>query len=62
MGDISAERRRILQSPPPELVAEAAANPGGSVAAIDPDLVGDPEGYVPGKPSRVSGGSARTGG
>ncbi|CAM5527158.1 hypothetical protein BOQ63_004155 (plasmid) [Streptomyces viridifaciens] len=47
MGDISAERRRILQSPPPELVAEAAANPGGSVAAIDPDLIGDPDGYVP---------------
>ncbi|MFJ9774439.1 hypothetical protein ACIRVF_24920 [Kitasatospora sp. NPDC101157] len=49
MGDISAERRRILQSPPPELVAEAAANPGGSVAAIDPDLIGDPNGYVPGE-------------
>ncbi|TQJ37594.1 hypothetical protein OHU34_01835 [Streptomyces sp. NBC_00080] len=49
MGDISAERRRILQSPPPELVAEAAANPGGSVAVIDPDLIGDPDGYVPGE-------------
>ncbi|MCX5388468.1 hypothetical protein [Streptomyces sp. NBC_00094] len=49
MGDISAERRRILQSPPPELVAEAAANPGGSVAVIDPDLIGDPNGYVPGE-------------
>lgn len=49
MGDISAERLRILQSPPPELVAEAAANPGGSVAAIDPDLIGDPNGYVPGE-------------
>ena len=49
MGDISAERRRILQSPPPELVAEAAANPGGSVAAIDPDLIADPNGYVPGE-------------
>ncbi|MFF7776420.1 hypothetical protein ACFZCG_18580 [Streptomyces tanashiensis] len=49
MGDISAERRRIVQSPPPGLVAEAAANPGGSVAAIDPDLIGDPNGYVPGE-------------
>ncbi len=49
MGDMSAERRRILQSPPPGLVAEAAANPGGSVAMIDPDLVGDPNGYVPGE-------------
>ncbi|MFI2077211.1 MULTISPECIES: hypothetical protein [Streptomyces] len=49
MGDISAERRRILQSPPPGLVAEAAANPGGSVAAIDSDLIGDPNGYVPGE-------------
>ncbi|MET9674681.1 hypothetical protein ABZY68_16530 [Streptomyces sp. NPDC006482] len=49
MGDISAERRRILQSPPPELVAQAAANPGGSVAVIDPDLIGDPNGYVPGE-------------
>ncbi|MFF8837541.1 hypothetical protein [Streptomyces sp. NPDC015130] len=49
MGDISAERRRILQSPPPELVAQAAANPGGSVAAIDPELIGDPNGYVPGE-------------
>ncbi|MFF0142938.1 hypothetical protein ACFYRN_41785 [Streptomyces sp. NPDC005227] len=49
MGDISAERRRILQSPPPELVAAAAANPGGSVAVIDPDLISDPNGYVPGE-------------
>lgn len=49
MVDTSAERRRILQSPPPELVAEAAANPGGSIAAIDPDLIGDPNGYVPGE-------------
>ncbi|WP_127359083.1 hypothetical protein [Actinacidiphila soli] len=27
----------------------AAANPGGSVAVIDPDLIGDPNGYVPGE-------------
>ncbi|MFF2073627.1 hypothetical protein ACFVXG_02605 [Kitasatospora sp. NPDC058162] len=52
MGDTSTERRRILQSPPPELVAEAAANPGGSVAAIDADLIGDPNGYVPGEAVR----------
>ncbi|MGK5732914.1 hypothetical protein [Streptomyces sp. URMC 124] len=52
MGDIPAERRRISQSPPPELVAEAAANPGGSVAVIDPDLVSDPNGYVPGEAVR----------
>ncbi|MEU6172899.1 hypothetical protein ABZ832_13340 [Streptantibioticus parmotrematis] len=49
MGDLAAERRRILESPPPELVAEAAANPGGSVAVIDPGLIGDPNGYVPGE-------------
>ncbi|MBF9067097.1 hypothetical protein [Streptacidiphilus fuscans] len=49
MGDISARRQRILQSPPPELVAEAAANPGGSVAEIDPDYIGDPNGFIPGE-------------
>lgn len=38
-----ADRR----TPPPELVAAAAANPGGSVAEIDHDVVGDPDGYVP---------------
>lgn len=37
----------MLESASPELVAEAAANPGGSIAAIDSDLVGDPDGYVP---------------
>ncbi len=47
MGDISAERQRILQSPPPGLVAAAAANPGGSVAEIDPDYIGDPDGFIP---------------
>ncbi|MER5349411.1 hypothetical protein ABT093_03625 [Kitasatospora sp. NPDC002551] len=47
MRDLSAERQRVRQSPPPELVAEAAANPGGSVAAIDPEYIGDPNGYVP---------------
>jgi hypothetical protein len=42
--------RRSKRTPPadPGLEAEAAANPGGSVAAIDGDLVGgDPNGYVP---------------
>ncbi|MEU8777063.1 hypothetical protein [Streptomyces sp. NPDC048606] len=43
------ERRRVPSSPPPELVAEAAANPGGSVAVIDRDLVSDPNGFVPGE-------------
>jgi hypothetical protein len=37
------ERREL----PPQLVAEAAANPGGSVAEIDPALIADPDGYVP---------------
>jgi len=49
MRDISAEQRSMMESPPPELVAEAAANPGGSVAVIDPELIGDPDGYVPGE-------------
>lgn len=42
--------KRSKRTPPadPGLEAEAAANPGGSVAAIDGDLVGgDPNGYVP---------------
>lgn len=41
---------RSLRTPPtdPGLLAEAANNPGGSLAAIDGDLVGgDPNGYVP---------------
>lgn len=33
--------------PSPELIAEAAANPGGVVAEIDPEFEGDPGGYVP---------------
>jgi hypothetical protein len=32
---------------PPHLAAEAAANPGGSVAEIDGTMVTDPDGYVP---------------
>lgn len=47
MKDFAAEREQIRQSPPPALVAEAAANPGGSVAAIDRDYIGHPDGFVP---------------
>ena len=39
----NAERRPL----PPQLRAEAAANPGGSVAEIDGRQVSDPNGYVP---------------
>jgi hypothetical protein len=49
MSDFEAERERIRQSPPPELVAEAAANPGGLVASIDSDYIGDPDGFIPGE-------------
>ena len=37
------ERRQL----PEHLIAEAAANPGGSVAEIDGSVVSDPDGYVP---------------
>jgi hypothetical protein len=37
------EKRKL----PPGLIAEAAANPGGSVAEIDGSMVDDPNGYVP---------------
>lgn len=37
------EKRRL----PAHLTAEAAANPGGSVAEIDGSIVRDPDGYVP---------------
>ncbi len=40
---IPRERRDL----PERLVAEAAANPGGSVAEIDGSLIGNPDGYVP---------------
>ncbi|MEE4546259.1 hypothetical protein V2S66_30385 [Streptomyces sp. V4-01] len=49
MKDFEAERERIRKSPPPELVAEAAANPGGSVAPIDSDYIGHPDGFIPGE-------------
>ena len=35
------------QAPPQELVDQAARNPGGSVAEIDPAFVVDVQGYVP---------------
>jgi hypothetical protein len=41
--DWSREKRQL----PVGLVAAAAANPGGSVAAIDGSVVRDPNGYVP---------------
>ncbi|MEU9742675.1 hypothetical protein AB0E12_26190 [Micromonospora chersina] len=34
-------------NPPSGLLAEAARNPGGSVAKIDQTLIADPNGYVP---------------
>lgn len=37
------ERRPL----PPQLLGQAAANPGGSVAEIDGSVVSDPDGYVP---------------
>jgi hypothetical protein len=41
------EGRRQRRELPPELIAEAAAHPGGSVYAIDGSMVADPYGYVP---------------
>src|SRR5258708_32835296 len=43
MPDWRRERRQL----PAHLIAEAAANPGGSVAEIDGSVVSDPHGYVP---------------
>ncbi len=43
LPDWRRERRQL----PAHLIAEAAANPGGSVAEIDGSLVSDPDGYVP---------------
>ncbi|MFG2058358.1 hypothetical protein ACGFI9_30480 [Micromonospora sp. NPDC048930] len=34
-------------TPPTGLLAEAARNPGGSVAEIDQTLISDPNGYIP---------------
>jgi hypothetical protein len=47
-----ADWRRSKRTPPtdPALVAQAAANSGGSVAEIDSEFVGgNPDGYVPGE-------------
>jgi hypothetical protein len=43
LPDWGHERRRL----PAHLMAEAAANPGGSVAEIDGIMVTNPDGYVP---------------
>ncbi|MFD7259155.1 hypothetical protein [Streptomyces sp. NPDC059874] len=40
-------RERGTVSHPPELVAAAAENPGGSVAEIDADYVSQADGFVP---------------
>lgn len=46
MSDKATSWRTVPDDP--DLLAAAAANPGGSVAEIDADLVGgDPDGYVP---------------
>lgn len=42
------------RTPPPELAAQAAAQPGGWVYEIDADWVDDPDGYVP--PEAIRGG------
>ncbi len=43
MAEWPRERREM----PAQMQAEAAANPGGSVAEIDGSMVSDPNGYVP---------------
>ncbi len=45
-GEMAGWRRERRQLPE-HLIAEAAANPGGSVAEIDRSVVSDPDGYVP---------------
>ncbi|MFF5922530.1 hypothetical protein ACFY8C_29970 [Streptomyces flavochromogenes] len=40
-------RRAERREPPPQLVDEAKAHPGGWVYEIDRDMVGDPNGAVP---------------
>ena len=37
----------MQRTPPEELIAEAALNPGGHVYEIDGDLISDPDGYIP---------------
>lgn len=53
MGWFGAKGHRRQVPDTPELVAQAAANPGGSVAEIDPKYVDDPNGYVP--PEAIKG-------
>ncbi|MFJ3423150.1 hypothetical protein ACIPN8_43295 [Streptomyces sp. NPDC086082] len=47
MGRFGWRSRRRGIPDEPALLAEAAENPGGSVAEIDPTHIGDPNGYVP---------------
>lgn len=47
MVDKTSEWPREKRQVPSGLIAEAAANPGGSVAEIDGSMVRDPNGYVP---------------
>jgi hypothetical protein len=47
MVDKTPEWPREKRQLPSGLIAEAAANPGGSVAEIDGLMVRDPNGYVP---------------
>lgn len=44
---IFRRKRSGQRMPPPELVAEAKANPGGWVYEIDGNMVDDPNGAVP---------------
>ncbi|NUT06391.1 MAG: hypothetical protein HOV76_23205 [Hamadaea sp.] len=37
----------MQRTPPEELIAEAAQNPGGYVYEIDGELISDPDGYIP---------------
>ena len=47
MTDQTAEWPRERRKLPDQLVAEAAAHPGGSVAETDGSIISDPNGYVP---------------
>ncbi len=47
MGGLQPEPQPTHRTPPPELAAQAAKNPGGWVLEIDTSSVDDPDGYVP---------------
>jgi hypothetical protein len=47
VADQTAQSLRERRKLPDQLVSEAAAHPGGSVAEIDGSIVSDPNGYVP---------------